>query len=257
MDEDGQSNQATAQRQWASQRVNQMKRHGNGAGLNRRSLIAFVGLVGIAALLSGCGESTYKWNQKLTITVQTPQGEKSGSAVVGIKARHTSGPFSEYKLNGEAAVVDLGNGKYLFATLGQLDRSIAALTFQVEETPPEGNEEDVWGVISGMQGRKKELPSGFYPLLVTFSNLKYPKSVKRVANVSEAFGSGYSLKSMTLEITDEPVTKGVVEKVLPWIRQYDNKLFDGDTTRRYSVPYNLANSLGSENFVVDDKEISR
>jgi hypothetical protein len=190
-------------------------------GLNRRNLLQLTGFASAAALLSGCGNSTYTWNQKLTVIVQTPGGETSGSAVVGIKAWYGNmidvGRTADVKLQGEAAVVDLGNGKFLFALLGEEDKSRAWQTFQ-DELPKDT--EDAWSAISGMQGREKELPRALYPMLVTFGNLKDPKSVKQVSDISAAFGSGYSLKSMMLEITDEPATEGVVEKVLPWLGPY-------------------------------------
>jgi hypothetical protein len=190
-------------------------------GLSRRNLLQITILASAAALLSSCGNSTYSWSQKLTVTVQTPQGEKSGSAVVGIKAWYGNvidvGRTADIKLQGEAAVVDLGNGKYLFALLGEEDKSRAWQTFHDEL--PKGTAE-AWAAISGMQGHKKELLGARYPMLVTFGNLSDPKSVKQASDVSATFGSGYSLKSMTLEITDEPVTDGVVGKLLPWLGPY-------------------------------------
>jgi len=57
-----------------------------------------------------------------------------------------------------------------------------------------------------------------YPLLVTFSDVDDPKSLQKLDpdNLAAIFGEGYKLKSITLEITDEPVTKGRVEQVLGW-----------------------------------------
>lgn len=62
-----------------------------------------------------------------------------------------------------------------------------------------------------------------YPLLVTFDDINDPKSIKRVDpdDLVATFGPGYSLKSITLEITDEPVTTGELEKVLRWINELE------------------------------------
>ncbi len=38
------------------------------------------------------------------------------------------------------------------------------------------------------------------------------------------FGPGVQLKAITLTITDEPVTQGVVEKVLPWITTHKGRI---------------------------------
>jgi hypothetical protein len=65
----------------------------------------------------------------------------------------------------------------------------------------------------------RELAPKQYPLLVTFGDINDPASVKRVDpnNLELAFGPGYALQSITLSITDEPVTKGEVQKVLGWL----------------------------------------
>ncbi|MBI2718450.1 MAG: hypothetical protein HYX36_06770 [Rhizobiales bacterium] len=64
----------------------------------------------------------------------------------------------------------------------------------------------------------RPVPREFYPLLVTFGNLGNPASVREVkpSDLAASFGPGFALKSITLEITDEPVTEGRVESVLPW-----------------------------------------
>jgi len=66
----------------------------------------------------------FSWNQKLTVEVETPEGVKSGSSVVGITIsyRPTFG-LPEASNNskgwrGEATIVELPEKKYLFALLG-------------------------------------------------------------------------------------------------------------------------------------------
>jgi hypothetical protein len=68
--------------------------------------------------------------------------------------------------------------------------------------------------------QSRRVPRKFYPMLVTFADINNPASVREVdpANLAKIFGAGYKLKSITLEITDEKVTKGVVEGVLGWMR---------------------------------------
>ena len=69
----------------------------------------------------------------------------------------------------------------------------------------------------------KPLSREDYPLLVTFTDINDPKSVKEVkpGKLSDAFGPGYSLSSITLEITDEQVTDGEIAKRLIWIDDND------------------------------------
>ena len=62
------------------------------------------------------------------------------------------------------------------------------------------------------------------------------------------FGPGYALSSITLAITDEPVTKGRVEAVLGWLEAYENKQLDGDRYTKLSAPNRFANSLNRLEF---------
>ena len=57
------------------------------------------------------------------------------------------------------------------------------------------------------------------PLLVTFTDIHDPTSVRQVDphHLAAAFGPDFVLKAITLEITNEAVTRGRVEKVLGWI----------------------------------------
>jgi hypothetical protein len=63
------------------------------------------------------------------------------------------------------------------------------------------------------------LPVEDYPLLVTFTDITDPTTVTRVdpANLSATFGPGVSLTSVTLAVTEDPVTEGRVEAVLGWL----------------------------------------
>jgi hypothetical protein len=65
---------------------------------------------------------------------------------------------------------------------------------------------------------KTDIPRSHYPLLVAFMDINDPNSVREVDpdNLAATFGPGVSLKRITLEITDEPVTEGKIESVLGW-----------------------------------------
>lgn len=85
-----------------------------------------------ALLVAGCNPfpKTWEWNQKLTIEVITPDGVKSGSAVTHVRWQEENSvgnyPSSYY---GEATVVDLGNGRYLFALLGEPTKWLGLAAF--------------------------------------------------------------------------------------------------------------------------------
>jgi hypothetical protein len=197
----------------------------------RRNFLKMIGLGGVAAALSGCGGQVYTWNQKLTVIVKTPQGERSGSGITTVTAKVGGQPILSqamigYSVRGEASVVDLGNGKYLFALLSNTGRNAteywALNTFpnRILGTYPYTEEQLnlFYGALTKFRG-KEPLAKENYPLLVTFRDVNDPKSVREVKpdKLSDAFGAGYALKSITLEITDEDVTDGEVQKIVPWI----------------------------------------
>ncbi|MCO6185440.1 hypothetical protein [Rhizobium sp. L1K21] len=183
----------------------------------------------ITIFLSGCGQD-WSWHQKLTVSVETPEGLKEGSAVSEIEVSLLSenvglGDFrgsSSSSLKGEAVVVDLGGGRYLFALLKGYGHETALHAFaDAGFVPqPKGREalEKIYGAFETLHATT-ELSSDRYPLLVTFDDIDDPASVKRVDpnDFAATFGLGYHLQSITLSITDEPVTKGKVEAVLRWL----------------------------------------
>jgi hypothetical protein len=206
----------------------------------RRNFLKMIGLGSVAAALSGCWGNSYTWNQKLTVKVQTPDGVKSGSAVTRVTAsvgKHFISGDSRvltFGVGGEATIVDLGHGKYLFAALASSGPSateyLAELTFaDVIHVDPSKEQiarlNDLYQAVTTVQG-SHPVPTKNYPLLVNFTDINGPKTVKEVkpGQMSEAFGTGYSLKSITLEITTEPVTRGAIQKIAHWVEQ-ENPIF--------------------------------
>jgi len=172
-----------------------------------------------ALLLGGCGNSN-TWHQKLTVTVETPEGVKSASSIVSVTMHDTKGyewmtlpeaRGARYELTGEAVVLELAPGRYLFALLKGLP--YATNVIFPDEPPVETAPR-----LADMRA-SRELSSKQYPLMVTFADIDDPASVARVDpdDLAANFGPGYALSSITLAITDEPVTKGRVEAVLGWL----------------------------------------
>jgi hypothetical protein len=192
--------------------------------------IVLVLLVVFAALgLKNCGGNS--WHQKLTVTVATPHGEVSGSSVsrVGITLREDAlmlapGYGYQASLSGEAVVVEVAPGKYLFAVLEEKQKLLALKVIAGDQA---------WGQPTKADLEKVEAHRGAvalgrsnYPLLVTFTDINAPASVKEVKteNLAASFGPGYSLKSITLEITDEAKTEDVVEKKLTWLDRLNGRV---------------------------------
>jgi hypothetical protein len=187
--------------------------------MNRRQIIPLLSLpLGLAA----CGQS-YSWNQKLTVQVNTPQGVKTGASVIGIKVSSGQVGLSQtsasYRVTGEATVLEVAPGKYLFALLGERSTNELATHTWADQLPR--NADEAWTKIETLR-EIRDVPRAEYPLLVTFTDINDPKSVKEVKpdKFSEVFGAGYSLSAITLEITDEAVTGGSVEKLISWLNKY-------------------------------------
>ncbi len=171
-------------------------------------------------VLGGCRDR-HEWHQKTTVTVETPAGERSGAAVVGVVAWFGQLPASgnevEYRITGEATVVEVAPGRYLFALLGgSQERFYAAARDRFRGMPRKD-----WLREIPRQAVPVELTGGSIPLLVTFDDVADPKTVRRVdpADLAATFGPGFALKSVTLEVTREPVTEGRVEATLGWLEK--------------------------------------
>lgn len=166
------------------------------------------------------------WRYKITVNVETPEGLKSGSSVREVTFK--SGPKilpdvsgSSWKVTGEAVVVDLGKGKYLFALM-DVDGSYQIVhdVFPYEAS----SRHNYIKYYQGLTGQRKALTPSQYPLLVTFANIKDPKTVKKVGSneLSKVLGQGIVLKDITLEMTDESVWHEI-SKYLPWLDQIESQ----------------------------------
>jgi hypothetical protein len=203
---------------------------------SRMKLVPKLVSIGLATItLSGCWGGN-SWYQKLTVTVSTPTCEVSGSSVsaVSYTFRDDWGGFLRLgdarmyrgSLRGEATVVEVAPNKYLFALLDEKTQELAFQTFFPLDPKFEGGwnqpSKEKTKILKSQQG-SRIVPEDYYPMLVTFTDINNPKSVKEVKldKLAEVFGTGYALKSITLEITGEAVTDGVVQKVVSWIGDPD------------------------------------
>lgn len=188
----------------------------------------------------------YGWNYKITVTLNTPEGEVSGSAVRSMgNGRRTTFPpeASNYgEVSGEAVVVDLGERGVVFALISHQSDSHFYYTFPVPEGAPETPTGYAYYDSLPVGAKAVMPPSSAYPRLVTFTDSDDPKSVtlvyergncrqesplpetceadpkgsfEKTNRFEELFGEGVKLKDITLEITDEPVTWGKVDEFLP------------------------------------------
>jgi hypothetical protein len=225
----------------------------------KRRLFQFGGLVAAGTMLSGCWGGRYSWRQKITVVVSTPDGDKTGSAVTQVaywpnRFSWLFGGEWESSLNGEAVVVGLGNQRFLFLLLSDRTHTtyvklIAGHLFAVE-----GNRfshETFRKIVFAKQSII--VPTELMPNFVTFESSKEPDSIIRVdaKNFSQVFGDGYSIKSVTLEITDEQVTDGLVKKALPWIDDDSRRFWDiRSTTEKKDKNRDFNKYAGPSDFVL-------
>ncbi|MGD9851764.1 MAG: hypothetical protein AB7T38_10885 [Nitrospirales bacterium] len=188
-------------------------------------LIGLLVVMGLSLALCQHFWWPYTWHQKMTVEVEAHGQVYTGGSVVKVTVSDSDpltkrlGFSSQFGARGEAAFVELPGKRYLFALLdgGPADSGpqTNALNIFKGQLPPSGDER--FAILSKSRF-KTEIPPSHYPLLVTFTNITDPTTVKVVDpdNLAETFGPGVSLKRITLEITDEPVTEGKIEQVLGW-----------------------------------------
>jgi hypothetical protein len=205
------------------------------------------------------------WHYKTTVTVETPEGLKSGSAVreVTVQILHKGWnhetPLTKRSFRGEAVVVDLGKRGELFALLkGYADGDDDGYytVFNAFPGPPGFTAAGI-EYYSHLKNTKATLLPTNYPMLVTFGDLKDPNTIKTVLEMKsdptkkrwpialvitadhfeELFGKGVRLKEITLEMTDAPVTQAV-DQYLPWLASLNGGYLGGGFSAR-SAPLGL------------------
>lgn len=216
----------------------------------------FLGLFA-AASLTACTPAAPplpSYRYRLTVDVDTPEGVKTGSSVIAVSTRMagrdalpTPGAIS-HQVAGEAVAVDLGSRGTLFALLRSDSNSDWAsnVLFRLTPAPPSrrqpGEPFDAQAQFTAhyaamLQRRDRiVLPPVFpaaghladdpaRPMLVRFRRLEDPASVERVdpANLAAAFGAGVTLRQITVQLTDDPVTTGLAAR-LPWLAQQRGSL---------------------------------
>ncbi|MBC8035621.1 MAG: hypothetical protein H7X89_00160 [Rhizobiales bacterium] len=196
--------------------------------------------------MTGCSDSGTEWHRKLTVVVDTPAGEVAGSSVQKEYISEKGGYWfsleasgANFRQTGEATVIDLGSGRYLFALMGKNPNTFVVIL--PGEAPLEVAEK-----LASLR-EVRDVPPDQHPLFVTFMDIKDPKSAKEVdpLNIAATFGAGYNLKSITLEITDEALTEGKVGNVLGWVHS-----LAGSIGKDMDLPYNhLLRQINDGSFI--------
>jgi hypothetical protein len=187
------------------------------------SRLRFLALLVPAWLLAACGSSE-SVRYKMTVEVDTPEGLKIGSAVR--ESTYETPPSlpaigedrGRITVKGEAVAVDLPNGQTLFALLSSAthdvdyaaripDRMMALGKGRVITRQPV----TIWPPAH---------PEGV-PMLVRFVDIADPKTVEVIEPdaLEKSFGPNYRLKRIEVQLTQEPITIGIGER-LRWLGPY-------------------------------------
>lgn len=211
-----------------------------------------------ALILHGCALADDKapdYRYRLSVEVETPEGLKSGSSVIQVEqsvGRAGGNPASSQiyrRIRGEAVAVDLLGGLTLFALL-RSESDIEWAETVVPRVAPKGGGTGSEPRFDGMLKLKGkvEVPRTFppvawikrrsaYPMLVTFGDLADPTSVALVDpdDLAATFGEGVRLKRITVQLTDDPVTTGIEER-LGWLgKPFKRKLTTDDFPEGFPV----------------------
>jgi hypothetical protein len=213
------------------------------------------------------------------LTVETPDGAKTGSNVVEVALRESH--FLEsglpVTLSGEALYLDLGPGrKPLVALLRDPCRDYECRAWREDQLVHWSNDnpsnllirlygddvrttDDLFTEYNSLaKGRKPvALQPMDLPVLATFQNVDEPNSVRRIDpnDLAASLGPGVHWRSMTIETTNEPITTGI-EKKLPWLKRIKSVASHGDMRldgEQYGFgptqpKYSFANSLTGYDF---------
>ncbi len=223
--------------------------------ISRREALA---TLAASLFLTGCDGSSLSprfepIRYRLEAQVETPAGVKSGFSVIEVT---TDKSLRSFQVRGEAAAVDIAPGQTLFLLLRSpqtVDWAAQAMNFfpagkreGTQPSDPVAREAQVkaefdairadhaaypvWDAKTGAIADPEKAWPGT-PYLVRFRDLSDPKSVEQVdpGGLAKSFGPGVKLKSLTVQMTDEPVTVGIAKR-FPWWRSYLHRHFDGTGT---------------------------
>jgi hypothetical protein len=220
----------------------------------------------VALALAGCGRSA-SYRYKLTLSLNTPEGVKTGYNVVEARYGEFSFPMKgePHDIWGEGIYIDLGPGRRplvaLLTNAPRPDEQIRDMRWWddvptdifvrlcLHQTTYRSGVDTASTIAAGCKApfgiSKSDLPD-----LVTFDDANDPGTVRKVDPDRRGvwLGPDISWRSMTLQATDEPLTTGI-ESHLPWISTMTGAMHLDGGTLGFGLKGSLANSLQTRNFM--------
>ncbi|MEA3050478.1 MAG: hypothetical protein QOG84_2314 [Sphingomonadales bacterium] len=178
--------------------------------------------VAMPLVLAGCGfggGESYRY--RMTVIVDTPEGQRSGSSVIEVRGR--SGGFlspSAYVsgIKGEAVAIDLPGGKTLFALLRNraqgYDAASVYANYAYQPVLPAARDWRQTFQALRSQHTPAKLPEENYPIFVTFDDPKDATSVRVIDPTDlSSLGPGLSFGGVEIAITTDPLTTGIKHRL--------------------------------------------
>jgi hypothetical protein len=247
--------------------------------MQRRQFMSLGGALVLAAVLSGCGDDRFPdYHYKMTIYVATPEGEKAFSSVRAVKQEQESSiqSSSGYKvkttIEGQAVILDLPGDKTVYALISEGAQTVYPAfspyvpvpgkdpRFDTGASNPTGYLDDLAAQSQAMvklkgprelprtapltpSGPQDAKPTVLWPTFVSFDDPADPKTVR--AMTPEEVG----VKRITMEISQEPVTKGIQTRLV-WLDRYrtQSRSLSGDSSNVVSTN-ELRDNIGAGAFI--------
>ena len=198
--------------------------------------ILLLGVVWLAVFLDLSDSETLRY--RLTYEVEVDGSIRSGTGVVQIRVveRHRLIGTSSigFEVTGEAVVIDLGDGRYLFSLLDGRLTNVSG--WGTHSTTPEklimlafeGQSSSILASYRFLRTTSPsvELPFELLPALATFEDIDDPTSARLVDpdDLATHFGPEVSIKQVTVEITNDAVTKGRIGEILVWLNSWNERV---------------------------------
>jgi len=204
--------------------------------------ISIVILLCLAVVTAGCSEgqkATLRF--KVTAVAEIDDKPYQGSTVMEVTwSQGSSNPFglgSAASAKGEAIVLDMaGRGKmFILPWQANPDGSFSpyyelalldTLTSKAHVSKMQGEDFDKLravplGQVFTPNYHDAMTNRDFQPVMISISVPENPASVREVTkeNFNKFYGPNATFKGLSVEITDEPVTKGIVLENLPLLKQ--------------------------------------
>jgi hypothetical protein len=211
----------------------------------RKSFHLSLTSVAMSLLLAGCSKSEYYLGKefppvryRITATVETPDGPRTGSSVIETrwnqsgKMLASTGAGGSANYSGEGIYVKLPENQNLILSLSSATHfewagyqfrsilpNIASVDHRAQDSESRYAELDKYWAEIAANRNVYSIPRlapynktvDNYPYFITFTDINDPATSKFVDpdNLAKIFGPGYRFVSLTIQVTDEPVSNNI------------------------------------------------